>query len=40
MDALKTPPEEEPRRGELGDPANEYRKRYTALRREDDEDVR
>ena len=40
MDALETPPEEEPRRGELGDPANEYRKRYTALRREDDEDVR
>ncbi len=39
-DALGTPPEEEPRRGELGDPANEYRKRYTAFRQKGDEDVR
>jgi sirohydrochlorin cobaltochelatase len=30
--ALETPTEQEPRRGELGDPANEYRKRYTASR--------
>lgn len=40
MEALGTPPEEEPRRGELGDPANEYRKRYTASRQKESEDVR
>jgi len=39
MEALETPPVEEPRRGELGDPANEYRQRYTALRQKGDEDV-
>jgi len=38
--ALGTPLEEEPRRGELGDPANEYRKRYTASRQKEGEDVR
>lgn len=32
--------EEEPRRGELGNPANEYRRRYTTARRKEGEDVR